>query len=390
MKSNWELKKLEEICENLDSKRIPITQKDRNEGKYPYYGASGIVDYVDNFIFDENLLLVSEDGANLLARTYPIAFSVSGKVWVNNHAHVLKFDKIDTQRFIEYYLNSIKLDNYVGGMAQPKLNQKSLNSIVVPLPPLPEQQRLVTILDEAFAAIAKAKENTEKNLQNARELFESYLLDVFANPGNDWEPKKLGDVCEISSMFVDPRRKDYLDLPHVRGANIASKTGKLIEIKTAREEGLISGKFAFDETMVLYSKIRPYLMKVARPDFKGLCSADIYPLSTKPGQIDRDYLFHLLLSPKFTEYAIAGSARAGMPKVNRDHLFAFCIPLPPVTTQKQLVAKIDVLHEETQRLEVIYQQKLLVLDELKKSILQKAFSGELTAPQFIQQEMVWV
>lgn len=388
MNNDWEVKKLEEVCENLDSKRIPITQKDRNEGKYPYYGASGIVDYVDDFLFDENLLLVSEDGANLLARTYPIAFSVSGKIWVNNHAHVLKFDKISTQRFIEYYLNSIKLDHYISGMAQPKLNQKSLNSIVIPFPPLSEQQHIVAILDEVFTFIAKAKENAEKNLQNARELFESYLLGAFANPENDWESKKLGDVCEISSMLVDPRHKEYLDLPHVGGANIASKTGRLIEIKTAREEGLISGKFVFDETMVLYSKIRPYLMKVARPDFKGLCSADIYPLSIKPNQIDRDYLFHLLLSPKFTEYANAGSARAGMPKVNRDHLFAFCLPLPSVTKQKQFVAKIDVLHEETQRLEAIYQQKLAALEELKQSILQKAFSGELTAPHYVEQEMM--
>ena len=129
--------------------------------------------------------------------------------------------------------------------------------------------------------------------------------------------------------------------------------------------------------MVLYSKIRPYLMKVARPDFQGLCSADIYPLSAKVGQLDRDYLFHLLLSPRFTEYANAGSARAGMPKVNRDHLFAFRTHLPPVGKQKHFAAKLDALHEETQRLESLYQQKLAALDELKKSLLHQAFSGEL-------------
>ena len=129
--------------------------------------------------------------------------------------------------------------------------------------------------------------------------------------------------------------------------------------------------------MILYSKIRPYLMKVARPDFQGLCSADIYPLSVKTGQLDRNYLFYLLLSPAFTEYANAGSARAGMPKVNRDHLFAFRTFLPSVTKQKQFAMNLDTLHEKTQQLESIYQQKLDELEALKKSLLDQAFTGEL-------------
>lgn len=124
----WIQKKLGDICENLDSKHVPITKSKRKAGEVPYYGASGVVDYVADYLFDEDLLLVSEDGANLLARTYPIAFSISGKSWVNNHAHVLKFENFDSQRFIEYYLNSISLEPWVIGMAQPKLNQKSLNS----------------------------------------------------------------------------------------------------------------------------------------------------------------------------------------------------------------------------------------------------------------------
>ena len=109
----WEMVELGELAKNLDGKRVPITKSDREEGKYPYYGASGIVDYVADYIFDENLLLISEDGANLLARVTPIAFSVSGKVWVNNHAHVLRFDKMETQIFVELYLNSISLESYI-------------------------------------------------------------------------------------------------------------------------------------------------------------------------------------------------------------------------------------------------------------------------------------
>jgi type I restriction enzyme S subunit len=124
-----------------------VTKRDREAGEYPYYGASGIVDYVSDYLFDEDLLLVSEDGANLLARTYPIAFSITGKTWVNNHAHALRFDNPATQKFTEYYLNSIRLNDCVSGMAQPKLNQAMLNSIPVPFPKVETQERIVSHFD---------------------------------------------------------------------------------------------------------------------------------------------------------------------------------------------------------------------------------------------------
>jgi len=129
--------------------------------------------------------------------------------------------------------------------------------------------------------------------------------------------------------------------------------------------------------MVLYSKIRPYLMKVVRPGFNGLCSADIYPLFPIHDRITRDYLFYLLLTQNFTEYAIKGSGRAGMPKVNREHLFAFNFLLPPIKEQKSIVARLDALSVETKKLEVIYSQRLADLEELKKSVLKKAFGGKL-------------
>ena len=130
-----EWKTLGEICENLDSQRRPITSSKRKKGIYPYYGASGIVDFVESYIYEGDYLLVSEDGANLLARNTPIAFSISGKNWVNNHAHVLKFDTYEGRKFVEYYLNQIDLKPYISGAAQPKLNQNNLNSIPIPLPP---------------------------------------------------------------------------------------------------------------------------------------------------------------------------------------------------------------------------------------------------------------
>ena len=118
-------------------------------------------------------------------------------------------------------------------------------------------------------------------------------------------------------------------------------------------------------------------MKVVRPDFQGLCSADIYPLLTISNQMLQNYLFYLLLTPGFTRYAIQGSARAGMPKVNRPHLFAFRCKVPSLEEQSTIVNKFDEISTETKKLETIYQQKLADLEELKKSILQKAFAGGL-------------
>jgi type I restriction enzyme S subunit len=282
-------------------------------------------------------------------------------------------------KFLYYYLTSIVdlLNNLGSGATFLELSGGKLKEVTIPVPPLPEQRRIVCILDEAFEGIATAKSNAEKNLQNARALFESHLQSVFTQRGPGWVEKKLNDVCAITSKLVDPRKKDFLDLTHVGAGNIETKTGVFVELKTAREEGLISGKFLFDESMVLYSKIRPYLMKVARPDFVGLCSADMYPLTPTQNEITRDFLFHLLLSKPFTDYAIQGSARAGMPKVNREHLFDFKVWLPGVKKQTELSANLNELHIEAQRLESVYQRKLAALEALKKSLLHQAFSGQL-------------
>lgn len=139
----WETKTLAELAENLDNRRVPVTEKDRIKGNIPYYGASGIVDYVRNFIFDEDLLCISEDGANLVGRTTPIAFSISGKTWVNNHAHVLKFERRCIQKIVEDYLNAIPLEDYLTGMAQPKLNRAMLDTIPVPIPRDEDEQQAV-------------------------------------------------------------------------------------------------------------------------------------------------------------------------------------------------------------------------------------------------------
>lgn len=161
-KSEWRIKPLGKICTNYDSRRIPITEKDRVKGEIPYIGASGVIDYINDFIFDEDLLCVSEDGANLVARTYPIAFSISGKTWVNNHAHVLKFSHKYTQDIVESYLNMINLQDFLTGMAQPKLNRAKLDIIPIPLPEEEEQQKIANCLYEVDKIITEQSNKVEQ------------------------------------------------------------------------------------------------------------------------------------------------------------------------------------------------------------------------------------
>ena len=165
---------LNEISENCDNQRKPVTSGNRIAGEYPYYGASGIVDYVDDYIFDGDYLLISEDGANLLARSTPIAFSISGKNWVNNHAHVLRFDTYETRRYIEIYLNSIDLSPYITGGAQPKLNQKNLNKIPIPLPSPDEQRRIVSILDRFDALCNDLTSGLPAEIEARKKQYEYY------------------------------------------------------------------------------------------------------------------------------------------------------------------------------------------------------------------------
>lgn len=176
----WPVRALTDVCENLDKLRIPITKSQREPGDVPYYGASGVVDHVKGHLFDEDLLLVSEDGANLLARTYPIAFSISGKAWVNNHAHVLRFDDLTTQEFVRLYLNSISLKAYLTGMAQPKLNQSALNAIPVPLPGLDVQREIVSKAHQISSETQRTNHAYRAQLADITTLRQSLLQAAFS------------------------------------------------------------------------------------------------------------------------------------------------------------------------------------------------------------------
>ena len=383
MKKGWQIKTIGDVCEVIAG-QSPEGKFYNAEGKgMPFY--QGKKDFGDKFIeapttWTTQTTKIAKEGDILMsvrAPVGPVNFATDEVCIGRGLAAIRSSDELNRD-FLFYQLWHLQPE-IAGreGAVFASINKAEIEALPLAYAPLAEQQRIVGLLDEAFEGLATAKANAEKNLQNARALFESHLQSVFTQRGPGWVEKRFDEVCAITSTLVDPRKKEFLDLTHVGAGNIESKTGVFVDLKTAREEGLISGKFLFDESMVLYSKIRPYLMKVARPDFEGLCSADMYPLAPIPNVVTRDYLFHLLLSKHFTDYAIQGSARAGMPKVNREHLFEFKVWLPDVKKQEQLAANLDDLHEETQRLACLYERKHAALEALKKSLLHQAFTGKL-------------
>ena len=156
---SWEWVRFGSITINRDSERVPLSVDERSKLKkiFDYYGASGVIDKVDKYLFDKPLLLIGEDGANLINRSSPIAFIATGKYWVNNHAHVLDYTNEDLMQYMCWYINAISLVDYVTGTAQPKMNQEKMNSILVALPPLAEQHRIVEKLEQLLGEIDKLK-----------------------------------------------------------------------------------------------------------------------------------------------------------------------------------------------------------------------------------------
>lgn len=175
----WVFCRLGEVSICRDGQRIPLSKSEREprRGKYPYYGASGIIDHIDDFIFEEDLLLVGEDGANLVNRSTPIAFIATGRYWVNNHAHVLDTVNGVALRYLELYINAIDLKPYVTGTAQPKMNQEKMNLIVVAVPPPEEQARIVERIDK----LMRFCDTLEKTLFNAVETVERFAISTIAS-----------------------------------------------------------------------------------------------------------------------------------------------------------------------------------------------------------------
>ena len=386
----WEIKMLSEIAEVGAGNSAPQKKELFINGRHPFIRTSDVGQIRKGFINssvdnlnDEGIkkLKIKKKGTILFPKSgastflnHRVMMEIDG--YVSSHLATIKAkDSVALDRYLLYFLITIDAKDLMQDIAYPSLKISDISAIEIPLPPLPEQQRIVAILDETFSAIDKAKANAEQNLKNAKELFESYLNKVFAGSTDtktkhkNWEEKKLGEVIEY-----DKNQNIHKGLPFVGLENIESNSGKFIGSLSPQE--VKSSTFYFNKQHVLYGRLRPYLNKVLLPDFEGHCSTEIFPIKVSK-KITREFLFYWLILGSTVKKINATWTGARMPRANMNQVLEFNFSFPSLKEQQAIVHKLDTLRIETQKLESIYQKKILLLEELKKSILQKAFSGEL-------------
>lgn len=417
---------LGELVDVLDRLRKPITKKDRKAGPFPYYGATGILDHVNDYLFDEPLVLIGEDGAKWEAGANS-AFAISGKSWVNNHAHVIRplRDKV-LDDWLIYYLNGADLMAFVSGMTVPKLNQGRLREIPIPIPPLEEQQRIVSVLDEAFEGLDRARANAEANLQNSRELFESAVNSTVLGDHHRMPHDVQDDgVCDLKDeqtkrtndkKFRGPRFIASKEEPKLPDGWVWASPEQLcthiVDCLHATPKWTTSGEVCLrttnfrvgelDLTETRYVSPETYAQRIARLEPKPgdvlysreggiLGIACIHPEGLKACLGQRMMQFRMrknLMLPEFfcavlNSALVLGEVRhftggAAAPHLNIGDIRQFPIPVPPLQEQAEMVEIIEAQTEGRRRLQSAYQTKIQDLDDLRQSLLQKAFAGELT------------
>ena len=370
-------KRLYEICVNLDSKRKPITAKDRAEGGIPYYGASGVVDYVEDYIFDEDLLLVSEDGANLVMRSTPIAFSIKGKTWVNNHAHVLKFQDAYLQQYVELYLNSIDLTQYITGTAQPKLNQQMLNTIPIPIPDETDIQRIVSTLN-TLRGIIRLR---ERQLQVFDEFIKARFVEMFGEPIDNpmnWPVKRLKELSSLITNGNTPKggSDNYIDqgIVFLRSQNVWRNRIDLSDVAYIDEDTHAKlKKSSVHHNDILITKtgrINTENSSLGRAalytgeDNSANINGHVYLIRLKNG-IDPRFVVTILTGEAYRKY-IRKVCVGGIDKrqINLDQVEDFPIILPPLEQQIQFSKFVEQVDKSKVAVKKALDETKLLFDSL--------------------------
>ena len=299
---------------------------------------------------------------------------------------VVRFKSISNDlntNFLYHYVSSSlfidKLKNMSTGTAIQNVGPSHLKKMKVPIPPLPQQKQIVSILDKAFAAIDRAKVNAEKNLQNAKELFESYLQNVFENKGDDWEEVLIGEVSElIDSLHQTPK---YSDSGYAMVRVTEIKGGYLKTEKALRVNESVYNEFSKrhkpENGDIIMSRVGASFGVCAFVHNNELFCLGQNTVFIIP-KINPKLMFYFLKSPVAREQMNNLASGSAQPTISLKSIKAIEMNLPPVEMQQEIVQKIDISSDKCKKLESIYTQKLADLEEMKKSILQKAFSGQLS------------
>lgn len=371
----WQELRLGEVCEFAYGQGLPMRTRD-HEGPVPVYGSNGIIGWHSESVTGGPTIVVGRKGSIGEVHFSPIP------CWPIDTTYFIEHPKITCDlNWLAWWLKAVDLASLNKASAVPGLNREDAYEFPIPFPPLAEQNRIAAALNEQVAAVQRARAAAQAQLADANALPNAYLRQMLPAAGQifppEWRMVKLGEICTISARQVDPKIPEFGALPHVSAEDIESGTGRLLKLRSATEDGMISGKYLFESGSVLYSKIRPYLRKAAFAPFRGLCSADMYPLDALGGSVDPHYLQWLLLSQPFTDYADGESRRARMPKLNRDQLFAYSAPLPPLDEQRRTAQLLSEKIAASERLRLSLETQVAEISSIPAVLLRRAFAGGL-------------
>ena len=342
---------------------------------------------------------ISQKGANLCkvipAGTLMVSFKLSlgrlayaGTDLFSNEAIASLYfgDNVEIAKdYLFWVLTGFDWDKAVGSDVKVKgktLNKAKLKEIRIPLPPIPEQQRIVAILDQAFADIEKARANAEKNLKNARELFDNYLFGIFGRPHESWVETTVGDLCVKMEYGSSAKSQNEGEIPVLRMGNLQKGEIDWTDLKYSADPEEIK-KYMLQKGDVLFNRTNSdeHVGKTAiyRGEMPAIFAGYLIRVHRKQELLDGDFLNFYLNSSIARDYGKTVMSRSvNQANINASKLKEYPIIVPDMKTQKQLVSIFSSLEDELERLEKVYVRKLSLLDTLKKSLLQKAFSGELT------------
>lgn len=375
MKKGWQTKTLGDVAEIGAGNSAPQAEALFENGTHPFFRTAdaGRVrfgeiyessDYLNEDgikglrLFPKGTILLPKSGASTFLN-HRVMLGVDGYVASHLATIVADSNQVD-QGFLLYFLSTISAQDLIQDHAYPSLNLPVIAGINIQVPPLSEQKQIVNVLDEVFEKTAKAKENAEKNLQNARELFESYLHSIFANPGDNWEEKNLGECFKLRSgdNITSKMMNENGKFPVYGGNGIAGRYDKY---------NLSGSNIVIGRVGALCGNVRHLKEEIWLTD-------NAFKVTDWKYDFDHAFLTYLLNFKNLRSYA----RQAAQPVISNSSLESVLLQFPEsISEQKNIVSKLDSLSAETKKLEAIYKQKLTDLEELKKSVLHKAFNGEL-------------
>ena len=399
----WRLGTLGEISTSFSNQRVPLKSADRKlcQGQYRYFGAQGVIDHIDDYIFDGKYLLVAEDGENVKSRKYDIAFVVEGKFWVNNHAHVLQGNAFGDTDYLRYVLNFVSIKEYVTGQAQPKLNKAQLEKIVITIPPLDEQQKIAEVLstvdkkidliDQKIAETVKLKtglmqklfsegvgvQDSDGNWQPHSEFQDS----PFGKVPSSWALETLEqrlDVIKDGTHF-SPKSKEgpckYLTSKNIRFGEL--DLTNISYISQEEHDRIYKGSPVKYGDILLTkdgANTGNAAINTLEEPFSLLSSVAYLRGSEK--DVDHGYLLQLLLSPKGQSMMKSAMAGQAITRLTLKKIGAFVLPFAPIDEQNEIER---ILSTVDKKLQLLKKQKSET-QQLKKGLMQKLLTGEWRVP----------